>query len=83
MRTIILATTVVMALVMYGPRANAYPYGYPWCAWLSAGVNAAPCAYTSLKQCLATVWGVGGYCYLNPYLPPREAARWRGGRRYR
>ena len=41
---------------------------YPWCAnYGGRDYGASSCGSTSLKQCLATLWGVGGTCNPNPY----------------
>ncbi len=40
---------------------------YPWC---TGGSHTGSCGYTSLKQCLETLWGTGGTCNPNPYYQP-------------
>lgn len=37
----------------------------PWCAYLGGGWG-FDCSYHSLRQCLATARGLGGYCSPNP-----------------
>ena len=70
MRTIVLGLVVLAGLAAQATPANAFRGWYPWCAWLTDGVDAAACAYTSLQQCMKTVRGVGGACGLNPAPPP-------------
>ena len=83
MRRIMLGTVVLVGLAASGTQANALRPWYPWCAWLSDGVDAAACAYTSLQQCMKTVRGVGGACGLNPYPPPVARAPARRGYAYK
>jgi Protein of unknown function (DUF3551) len=78
MRSIVLALVAVGAIAISGMPAHAFRGWYPWCAWLSDGVDAAACAYASLQQCMKTVRGVGGACGLNPYPPPPMAPTRRG-----
>jgi len=76
MRFVVVAVTVVAALAFAGSRAEARYNWYPWCAWLSDDAPAG-CIFVSLRQCLATVNGVDGTCYINPYPapPPRYSTR--------
>lgn len=80
MRFFVVALTVLAALALGGSRAEARYGWYPWCAWLADDMPGG-CAYTSLRQCLATVRGVGGYCGINPYPPPTSRRRYRARRR--
>jgi len=84
MRKIVLGTVVLVGLVASGTQANALRAWYPWCAWVTPGVEAATwaCAYTSLEQCVKTVRGAGGVCGLNPYPPPPPVAPVRSRRGY-
>jgi Protein of unknown function (DUF3551) len=54
------------------------PTSYPWC---SRYFGRAMAGATSKAQCMATVSGIGGYCFENPYLrtaPGRATRRHRG-----
>jgi hypothetical protein len=65
-------TLVTVMLVQPGPGQTA-PY-WPWCSqYFSFGV-AHSCAFSSWEQCMDTVRGIGGYCYVNPYGPPLAPA---------
>jgi hypothetical protein len=60
-----------------GPRSAQAEVWYPWCARygggrLSPGVPI--CGYTSYRQCMASVQGMGGYCEQN-WPPPAGANR--------
>jgi hypothetical protein len=83
MRMIVVGAVVLAALAASGSSANAWRHGwYPWCAWLSDGPY-YDCFYTTLKECVASVRGVGGMCGVNPYPPPpRYAGRTRARRGY-
>lgn len=46
---------------------------YPWCAYYGHfGTQATNCGFTSLRQCQATVHGIGGYCERNPRYHARK-----------
>jgi hypothetical protein len=49
---------------------------YPWCAqygrWGGGGRN---CGFTSYRQCMATVSGIGGFCVRNEFYPARRPPR--------
>jgi uncharacterized protein DUF3551 len=49
--------------------------GAPWCFAESGreGSGAVTCTFYSYEQCMATLAGIGGSCYANPY-PSRGAA---------
>jgi Protein of unknown function (DUF3551) len=48
--------------------ADAAPY-WPWCSRHS--IPALPsCAFATKEQCLETVSGLGGYCYINHRTDP-------------
>jgi Protein of unknown function (DUF3551) len=59
------------------------PTSYPWCSrYFGRGMGGATsCYYSSYAQCMATVSGIGGYCYRSPYYhaaPDKAARRHRG-----
>jgi hypothetical protein len=64
----ILAALALAAAVAGAPQnASAQsPYSYPFCAKLYTRGTPTSCYYASREQCMATVSGVGGYCFLNP-----------------
>jgi hypothetical protein len=45
----------------------AQAQNYPWCAVYSGGAmgGARNCGFTSFRQCMATVSGIGGFCEQN------------------
>ncbi len=56
-------------LLPLGSAARAQ--NYPWCAHYSGGFDGTNCGFTTRRQCLATVFGVGGDCEPNlQYRPP-------------
>jgi hypothetical protein len=67
----IFAIAALATIVMIQPRsADAAPY-WPWCSQYGGDMGAAhACAFSSWEQCMQTVRGIGGYCYVNPYGPP-------------
>ena len=81
-----LPSLVLIAAALLGEiqAASAQsPTSYPWCSrYFGRGMGGATsCYYTSKAQCMATVTGIGGYCFENPYLrtaPGRATRRHRG-----
>ena len=61
MRTSLLA---LAALVAAGSATPAAAASYPWCARYST--SGGECSFNTLEQCMATLSGIGGYCYENP-----------------
>jgi hypothetical protein len=68
----ILAFAIVAAASVLPGGAQAERY-YPWCAWYDDWTS--NCGFTTLRQCMATVSGVGGICKPNPYGPPLAEPR--------
>ena len=59
------------------------PTSYSWCSrYFGRGMGGATsCYYSSKAQCMATVSGIGGYCFQSPYYhaaPGKAARRHRG-----
>jgi hypothetical protein len=48
---------------------------YPWCAEYGSRSGGVNCGFVTYQQCLATISGVGGYCYQNPAYPPPQQRR--------
>jgi hypothetical protein len=58
------AVTAVVGLASAGREAQARDYAY--CAVAGGRDGYENCGYSSLRQCLASVSGVGGHCQPNP-----------------
>jgi len=62
----------VLALCLLGLGGQSEPASadyitYPWCANYNAGRGGGRnCGFWTFQQCMATVWGIGGFCELNP-----------------
>ncbi len=69
---------VPMLLPLAAPAAAQQYARYPWCSQYSSPSEAHSCAFTSYAQCMATVSGIGGFCYRNPYLAYGQARTSRG-----
>ena len=75
MARLIFAVFTLVAAVLIQPRSGeAAPY-WPWCSQYGPPTGIQSCAFSSYEQCMQTVWGIGGYCYTNPYGPPPAPAR--------
>jgi len=73
MAKLIFAVLTLVAAVLMQPRSGgAAPY-WPWCSQYDHPSYAHSCAFSSYEQCFQTIWGIGGYCYQNPYPPPAPA----------
>jgi hypothetical protein len=50
------------------PATAQSPTSYPWCARIpKTDGDATSCYFTSYRQCMTTLSGIGGYCYQSPY----------------
>ncbi len=84
MRKVFAGMLMAAALAAFTPSASqADPY--KWCAVYggheSGGTN---CGFITLRQCMATISGVGGVCQPNPfYSGPDEKPAWRARKRNR
>jgi hypothetical protein len=82
MARLIFAIMTLATAVLIEPRSGeAAPY-WPWCSQYGRPSYATSCAFSSYEQCWATVWGIGGYCYQNPYPPPATARPAKSSRRH-
>ena len=77
-RVLLLMPMLVTALAFAAP-AHAEIY-YPWCANYCCG-GGSNCGFSTFKQCMATLSGIGGFCDPNPfYTPPSQKSARRDGR---
>jgi hypothetical protein len=70
MRLPILALVLIAATLPGNvQKASAQsPPNYPWCARAyKMETSATSCYFTSREQCMATLSGIGGYCFESPY----------------
>jgi hypothetical protein len=61
MRTIAVAAILFATLSLRADGAQAAP----WCAHYNTGLN--DCNFYSFRQCMAALWGNGGFCSRNPF----------------
>ena len=56
-----------LVVVTAGIGTVAQARNYPWCAVFGGPLGGSRnCGFTTFKQCMATVSGVGGFCNHNP-----------------
>ena len=69
MRRLCIASSFTVAFVTM-TAAPAFADKAPWCAFLGGGRDGGgtECLFYSWSQCMATVSGMGGYCFENPWL---------------
>jgi hypothetical protein len=65
-------TFVLGVLAAAAAVAPAQAQNYPWCEYLGgADEGGRNCGFTTYQQCMASAFGNGGDCQLNPqYEPP-------------
>ncbi len=66
----ILAVVALGAVMLSQPRTGEAAQYWPWCSQYGPDSFAHACAFSSWEQCMETVRGIGGHCYVNPYGPP-------------
>jgi opacity protein-like surface antigen len=67
MRSMMAAVALAAAFVGAPQAASAQsPYSYAWCAKYYTRGTPTSCYYATYSLCMATVSGIGGYCFLNP-----------------
>jgi Protein of unknown function (DUF3551) len=61
--------------------APAQAQNYPWCEYLGgADEGGRNCGFTTYQQCMASAFGNGGDCQLNPqYEPPAGSHQMQSG----
>jgi uncharacterized protein DUF3551 len=68
MRAILLLALAGLAVVSQAhPGAAQSAYDYPWCALRGDRSGAQSCYYTSYRQCMTALSGIGGSCIQSPY----------------
>ena len=68
----------LVAAVLLAGLSSAHAqsaYDYPWCAIYTNRSGAQACYYATYAQCMATMWGIGGYCIPSPYYRGPHAER--------
>jgi hypothetical protein len=76
-----LAIAVLTAVAAPGTPAHA-EIQYAWCAqYAESTVGATNCGFVTRSQCMATISGIGGFCYENPAYPAAGPAPKRAPRR--
>jgi hypothetical protein len=71
--TLFIAGCAVAASAWVAP-APAQAAGYPWCAQYGSpfGGGGRNCGFSTYRQCVATVSGIGGSCERNPFYEGRR-----------
>jgi hypothetical protein len=69
-----LAIAAVIAVVAPAAPARA-EIQYPWCAQYPRRIGGSNCGFVTRAQCMATISGIGGWCYENPAYPAASAPR--------
>jgi Protein of unknown function (DUF3551) len=82
MRLPILPISLVVGVLAAVPAAAQSPTSYPWCARTAKmDSGGTSCYFTSYRQCMTTLSGLGGYCFESPYYHgPSAKARPRAAR---
>jgi Protein of unknown function (DUF3551) len=75
MARLIFAVLTLAAAMLIHPRSGEAASYWPWCSQYDNPSVSHSCAFATWEQCMATVRGIGGWCYANPYGPPPTSAR--------
>ena len=75
MARLIFAALTLVTVVLIQPRPGQTARYWPWCAQYFDFGAMHECSFISWEQCMDSVRGIGGYCYVNPYAPPPAPAR--------
>jgi hypothetical protein len=68
MRLLSISLVVGVFAAMTVPAAAQSPTSYPWCArTFKMDSGGTSCYFTSYRQCMTTLSGLGGYCFESPY----------------
>jgi hypothetical protein len=71
--SLFIAGCVIAASALAAPAPAAAQSQYPWCAQYGSSFGGGRnCGFTSYRQCLATVSGVGGFCERNQFYEGRR-----------
>ena len=65
----------VLGLCLLGLTGGSEPshaeyITYPWCAQYGRGSGARNCGFWTFEQCMAAMWGNGGFCEANAMYRP-------------
>ncbi len=67
MRKLLIASLALAASSLFFTGVKpAAATEYPWCAYYTGSHSGTNCGFVSQRQCLAAVFGVGGFCRQNP-----------------
>ena len=82
MRLMLFVLGICLGFIVVGNRAEAQ--NYPWCAYYGDAFGGTNCGFTTFRQCLDTVSGIGGFCQQNNLYqsPPGQHPLTRERKRY-
>ena len=77
-------SAVVAAVLIAATSASQAQsaYDYPWCALRAGRSGGQSCYFTSYRQCMETLSGIGGSCIPSPYYRGPEHRERRRTREY-
>lgn len=67
MRALLGSLVIVGVLGAATPSHAQTPYDYPWCSVRGGFNGAQTCYFSTYRQCMETISGIGGTCIRNPY----------------
>lgn len=71
MRLMLFVLGICLGFIVIGNRAEAQ--NYPWCAYYGDAFGGTNCGFTTFRQCLDTVSGIGGSVSRITFINPRRA----------
>jgi hypothetical protein len=75
MRALLGSLVLVGVLGAAAPSLAQSAYDYPWCSVRADRVGAMTCYFSTYRQCMETISGIGGYCMRSPYYRGPEPKR--------
>jgi hypothetical protein len=71
MRRIVAVLAICLLEVVASSETARAEITYPWCAQYAGGRGGGRnCGFWTFQQCMATIWGNGGFCDPNPMYRP-------------
>ena len=78
--------SLILVAILGGaaPSFAQTAYDYPWCSVRTGpgGGGAQSCYFSTYRQCMETISGIGGYCIRSPYYRGPHARRRPGDMHY-
>jgi hypothetical protein len=65
--SLLIGAAALAGVALVGAPAPAQAQEYPWCAQYGGRDGGRNCGFVTYGQCMAALWGNGGFCERNPF----------------